>query len=159
MYCKKIRDSRGEWSPVEVYVRDRTEAEFSHGLCPECGPPSPDEPTSSSNEMGFICTEPNTATVGSRSPRISGASWPWRGPAVLEGIHRRSQSWGREERENPSSEPQLQSVRRALREDHQVQYECLNQFVISRSRPTRFSWSIVCQKAGNANAVSRVRMS
>ena len=36
MYCKKIRDSRGEWSPVEVYVRDRTDAEFSHGLCPEC---------------------------------------------------------------------------------------------------------------------------
>src|ERR1019366_3355085 len=45
---------------------------------------------------------------------------PRSGPAVLEGIHRRSQSRGREERENPSAEPQLQSVRRALREDHQV---------------------------------------
>jgi transposase len=45
---------------------------------------------------------------------------PRSGPAVLEGIHRRSQSWGSEERENPSAEPQLQSVRGALREDHQV---------------------------------------
>jgi len=36
MYCKKIRDDRGQWSPVEVFVRERTDAEFSHGLCPEC---------------------------------------------------------------------------------------------------------------------------
>jgi len=34
--CKKIRDDRGYWSQVEVYVRDHTEAEFSHGICPEC---------------------------------------------------------------------------------------------------------------------------
>jgi PAS domain S-box-containing protein len=36
MHCKKIRDDRGQWSPVEVYVRDRTDAEFSHALCPQC---------------------------------------------------------------------------------------------------------------------------
>lgn len=36
MHCKKIRDDRGHWSPVEVYVRERTDAEFSHGLCPHC---------------------------------------------------------------------------------------------------------------------------
>ena len=34
--CKKIRDDQGYWKQVEVYVRDHTEAEFSHGLCPEC---------------------------------------------------------------------------------------------------------------------------
>ena len=34
--CKKIRDDRGCWQDVAVYVRDRSEAEFSHGLCPEC---------------------------------------------------------------------------------------------------------------------------
>jgi PAS domain S-box-containing protein len=34
--CKKIRDDKGFWSQVEVYVRDRSEAEFSHGICPEC---------------------------------------------------------------------------------------------------------------------------
>jgi PAS domain S-box-containing protein len=34
--CKKIRDDQGYWQQVEVYVRDRSEAEFSHGLCPDC---------------------------------------------------------------------------------------------------------------------------
>lgn len=34
--CKKIRDDAGYWQQVEVYVREHTEAEFSHGLCPEC---------------------------------------------------------------------------------------------------------------------------
>ncbi len=34
--CKKIRDDEGFWQQVEVYVRDHTEAEFSHGICPEC---------------------------------------------------------------------------------------------------------------------------
>jgi phosphoserine phosphatase RsbU/P len=35
-YCKKIRDDQGYWDQVEVYVRDHTEAKFSHGICPEC---------------------------------------------------------------------------------------------------------------------------
>jgi hypothetical protein len=34
--CKKIRDDRGYWTHVESYIRDHTEADFSHGLCPEC---------------------------------------------------------------------------------------------------------------------------
>ena len=34
--CKKIRDDKGYWQQVEVYVRDRSEAEFSHSICPEC---------------------------------------------------------------------------------------------------------------------------
>ena len=34
--CKNIRDDQGYWNQVEVYVRDHTEAEFSHGICPEC---------------------------------------------------------------------------------------------------------------------------
>ncbi len=34
--CKKIRDERGSWSQVEVYVARRTDAKFSHGMCPEC---------------------------------------------------------------------------------------------------------------------------
>jgi PAS domain S-box-containing protein len=36
MHCKKIRDDQGYWSQVEVYVHYHTEAEFSHGICPEC---------------------------------------------------------------------------------------------------------------------------
>jgi ketosteroid isomerase-like protein len=36
--CKKIRDDAGFWHHVETYVHDHTEAEFSHGLCPDCIP-------------------------------------------------------------------------------------------------------------------------
>ena len=36
MNCKKIRDDQGYWQQVEVYVHDHTDAQFSHGLCPEC---------------------------------------------------------------------------------------------------------------------------
>lgn len=34
--CKKIRDEYGRWQPIEIYIVERSEAEFSHGLCPEC---------------------------------------------------------------------------------------------------------------------------
>ncbi len=34
--CKKIRDDQGFWQQVEVYVRDHSEAQFSHGLCLDC---------------------------------------------------------------------------------------------------------------------------
>ena len=34
--CKKIRNDRGYWDEVEVYVKNHSEAEFSHGICPEC---------------------------------------------------------------------------------------------------------------------------
>jgi PAS domain S-box-containing protein len=34
--CKKIRDDKGYWNQIEGYIRDHSEAEFSHGICPEC---------------------------------------------------------------------------------------------------------------------------
>lgn len=34
--CKKIRDDKGYWNQVEVYVRKHTEAVFSHSICPDC---------------------------------------------------------------------------------------------------------------------------
>ena len=34
--CKKIRDDKGYWNQLEEYVQERSEAVFSHGLCPEC---------------------------------------------------------------------------------------------------------------------------
>jgi PAS domain S-box-containing protein len=34
--CKKIRDDKGYWNQIESYIRDRSEAEFSHGICPDC---------------------------------------------------------------------------------------------------------------------------
>lgn len=36
--CKKIRDDAGIWHLLESYVQDHTEANFSHGICPECAP-------------------------------------------------------------------------------------------------------------------------
>jgi len=34
--CKKIRDDQGYWTQIEEYIRAHSEAEFSHGICPEC---------------------------------------------------------------------------------------------------------------------------
>jgi hypothetical protein len=34
--CKKIRDDKGYWTRVETYVSQHSQAQFSHGLCPEC---------------------------------------------------------------------------------------------------------------------------
>lgn len=35
-WCKKIRNDSGSWQQLEAYLRHHTEAEFSHGICPEC---------------------------------------------------------------------------------------------------------------------------
>ncbi len=35
-FCKKIRDDKGYWRQVEVYLMEHSEADFSHGICPEC---------------------------------------------------------------------------------------------------------------------------
>ncbi len=34
--CKKIRDDSGYWNQIESYIKDHSEAEFSHSICPEC---------------------------------------------------------------------------------------------------------------------------
>lgn len=34
--CKKIRDDKGYWNQIEVFIRDHSNAEFSHGICPDC---------------------------------------------------------------------------------------------------------------------------
>jgi len=35
-FCKRIRDDSGHWEPLERFISQRTEASFSHGVCPEC---------------------------------------------------------------------------------------------------------------------------
>jgi DNA-binding response OmpR family regulator len=35
-YCKKIRDDQNYWQRVEHYISDHSEAQFSHGVCPDC---------------------------------------------------------------------------------------------------------------------------
>jgi YesN/AraC family two-component response regulator len=34
--CKKVRDDKGYWNQIESYISEHSEAEFSHGICPEC---------------------------------------------------------------------------------------------------------------------------
>ena len=34
--CKKIRDDKGYWQSVEGYISAHSDAQFSHGLCPDC---------------------------------------------------------------------------------------------------------------------------
>jgi len=41
--CKKVRDDKGYWSQIETYISKHSEAEFSHGLCPDCAKRTMDE--------------------------------------------------------------------------------------------------------------------
>jgi hypothetical protein len=34
--CRRIRDKEGAWHNLEAYVRNHSEADFSHGICPDC---------------------------------------------------------------------------------------------------------------------------
>ena len=35
-WCKRVRDEKDQWQPLEVYIHDHSEADFTHGLCPDC---------------------------------------------------------------------------------------------------------------------------
>ena len=35
-FCKKIRDDQDHWQPIEQYIDERSDARFSHGICPDC---------------------------------------------------------------------------------------------------------------------------
>ena len=35
-FLKKIRDDKGYWNQIETYIRDHSEVDFSHGICPMC---------------------------------------------------------------------------------------------------------------------------
>lgn len=35
-YCKKIRDDKGYWEQVDIYIHKYSEADISHSICPEC---------------------------------------------------------------------------------------------------------------------------
>ncbi len=34
--CKKIRNDQGYWTQIESYIKEHSNAEFSHGICPDC---------------------------------------------------------------------------------------------------------------------------
>ena len=35
-WCKKVRDDQGYWNKIEAYLSARTDAQFTHGICPDC---------------------------------------------------------------------------------------------------------------------------
>jgi integral membrane sensor domain MASE1 len=35
-WCKKVRDDNGYWQEVDAYIRDHSDADISHGICPDC---------------------------------------------------------------------------------------------------------------------------
>lgn len=35
-WCRRIRNEKSEWESIEKYVHDHTDADFSHGMCPDC---------------------------------------------------------------------------------------------------------------------------
>ncbi len=34
--CRRIRGEQGDWQPLEFYIQEQSDAEFTHGICPEC---------------------------------------------------------------------------------------------------------------------------
>jgi hypothetical protein len=35
-WCKRIRDDEGNWQQIETYITVHSEADFTHGICPDC---------------------------------------------------------------------------------------------------------------------------
>jgi hypothetical protein len=35
-FCKRIRDEEGGWHQIESYISEKSEVDFSHGICPDC---------------------------------------------------------------------------------------------------------------------------
>jgi hypothetical protein len=35
-WCKKILNDRGYWEQLELYIKEHSEADFTHGMCPDC---------------------------------------------------------------------------------------------------------------------------
>lgn len=59
--CKKIRDDKGAWQEVEIYVSKHSEAQFSHGICPPCmrnlSPEYSPAPETNKTESHSFCTQ------------------------------------------------------------------------------------------------------
>ncbi len=35
-FCRKVRDAEGDWHTLEDYIAERAQADFTHGICPDC---------------------------------------------------------------------------------------------------------------------------
>ena len=61
--CKKIKDEQGAWIQMESYVANNSEAQFSHGVCPDCMKKLYPEFSSDLEQTGVI-TKPDSASSG-----------------------------------------------------------------------------------------------
>jgi PAS domain S-box-containing protein len=59
--CKKIRDEQGAWQQMEIYIRAHSEANFSHGMCPDCA-----------EEFGWTAHEPSQPESEREHPAHAG---------------------------------------------------------------------------------------
>jgi hypothetical protein len=78
--CKNIRDDQGYWQQVEGYIREHSEAEFSHSICPECAEKLypgflKSAATKRGAAIGETQNDPFSAATGRRE-RILGAGDP-----------------------------------------------------------------------------------
>jgi ligand-binding sensor domain-containing protein len=56
--CKKVRDDQGYWKGLERYIKEHSEATFSHGVCPECAEKLRESFLSKNNEkLGDILSQ------------------------------------------------------------------------------------------------------
>ena len=60
--CKSIRDDKGCWKKIELYISDHSQAEFSHSICPDCAKRIYPDLT---DENGSFC---NTSTLDHEKP-------------------------------------------------------------------------------------------
>lgn len=57
-WCHKIRDDRGYWGQLETYIEARTQASFTHGICPDCQARVMAEKSGITGEQPVITTPP-----------------------------------------------------------------------------------------------------
>jgi len=80
-YCKRIRDDRNYWRQIEAYIAEHSEAQFTHGICPECfetvvrpqlergqSPPEPAMTASSRAPKSTAGLSENNSTAEETSP-------------------------------------------------------------------------------------------
>jgi len=59
--CKSILDDDGSWIKIDTYLKEKTKAEFSHGMCPDCAKEYeiPTDPESERVETGNPASSPD----------------------------------------------------------------------------------------------------
>ena len=68
-WCKKIRDDRGYWNEVEAYVSAHSEADFTHGVCPDCAARAIERVRAGGGAEGASLTAAKSPLTGSEVSR------------------------------------------------------------------------------------------